>query len=74
MIPVRCSNQLSYEATDVGNWSFVGSNEPVRNACYWVWKPEFFRLPYAIAKIAFVTGRIKAYLTFIHVVVRFGDY
>lgn len=29
---------------------------------------------YAIAKIAFVTGRIKAYLTFIHVVVRFGDY
>ena len=21
-IPVRCSNQLSYEATDVGSWSF----------------------------------------------------
>ena len=24
-IPVRRSNQLSYEATDVGGWSFVGS-------------------------------------------------
>ena len=30
-IPVQCSNQLSYEATDVGSWSFVGSNKPVRN-------------------------------------------
>ena len=30
-IPVRRSNQLSYEATDVVRWSFVGSNEPVRN-------------------------------------------
>ena len=25
-IPMRRSNQLSYEATDVGSWSFVGSN------------------------------------------------
>ena len=23
--------ELNYEATDVGSWSFVGSNEPVRN-------------------------------------------
>jgi len=30
-IPVRRSNQLCHEATDVGSWSFVGSNEPVRN-------------------------------------------
>ena len=30
-IPVRRSNQLSYEATDVGSWSFVSSNEPVRS-------------------------------------------
>ena len=30
-IPVQCSNQLFYEATEVGSWSFVGSNEPVRN-------------------------------------------
>ena len=30
-IPVRRSNQLSYEATDVGSWSFVGSNGAVRN-------------------------------------------
>ena len=30
-IPVRRYNQLSYEATDVGNVSFVGSNHPVRN-------------------------------------------
>ena len=32
-IPVRRSNQLSYEATDVGNWSFVSSNEPLKNGC-----------------------------------------
>ena len=30
-IPVRRSNQLSYEATDVGSWSFVSSNEPHYN-------------------------------------------
>ena len=28
---MRRSNQLSYEATDVENVSFVGSNQPVRN-------------------------------------------
>ena len=32
-IPVRWSNQLSYEATDVGSWSFVGRREPMRNEC-----------------------------------------
>ena len=32
-IPVRRSNQLSYEATDVGSWSFVSSKEPVKNGC-----------------------------------------
>ena len=32
-IPGRRFNQLSYEATDVENWSFVGSNELVRNEC-----------------------------------------
>ena len=32
-ISVRRSNQLSYEATDVESWSFVGCNEPVRNEC-----------------------------------------
>ena len=31
--PVRRSNQLNFEATDVEDWSFVGSNEPVRNEC-----------------------------------------
>ena len=31
--PMRRSNQLSYEATDVGSWSFVSSNEPVKNGC-----------------------------------------
>ena len=30
-IPVRRSNQLSYEATYVGSCSFEGSNVPVRN-------------------------------------------
>ena len=32
-IPVRRSNQQSYEATDVGSWSFVSSNKPVKNGC-----------------------------------------
>ena len=32
-IPVQRSNQLSYEDTDVGSWSFVGSKEPVKNEC-----------------------------------------
>ena len=36
-IPVRRSNQLSYEATDVGSWSFVGSNGPVRNESMTKW-------------------------------------
>ena len=29
-IPVRCSNQLSYEATDVGSWSIMSSYVPVK--------------------------------------------
>ena len=33
VIPVRRSNQLSYEDTDIGSWSFVGPKEPVRNEC-----------------------------------------
>ena len=36
-IPVRRSNQLSYEATDVGSWSFVSSNGPVRNESMMKW-------------------------------------
>ena len=32
-ILVERSNQLSYEATVVGSWSFVGPKEPVRNEC-----------------------------------------
>ena len=28
-ITVRCLNQLSYQATDVGDWSFLDSIEPV---------------------------------------------
>ena len=30
-MPVRRYNQLSFEATDFGGWSFVGSNLPVMN-------------------------------------------
>ena len=30
-IPLRRSNQLSYEATDIGSWSFASCNEPVRD-------------------------------------------
>ena len=29
-IPVRCSNQLRYEATDVGSWSIMCSYVPVK--------------------------------------------
>ena len=81
-IPVWHSNQLSYEATEVGSWSFVGSNVPVRDESTmkwymkWIiygtagfkprWSPEFFRLLYAIAKIAFITARIIASLDFIY--------
>ena len=36
-IPVRRSNQPSHEATDVGSWSFVGSNGPVRNESMMKW-------------------------------------
>ena len=30
---VQCSNQLSYEAADMGSWSFGGPKEPTRNDC-----------------------------------------
>ena len=30
---MRRSKQLSYEAADVGSWSFVSSNERVKNGC-----------------------------------------
>ena len=36
-IPVRRSKQLSYEATDVRGWSFVGSNVPERNESTMKW-------------------------------------
>ena len=46
-IPVRRSNQLTYEATDVRSWSFVGSNQPMRKAgmndeiIYEIWPKRF---------------------------------
>ena len=47
-IPVRRSNQVSYEATDVESWSFLGSNEPVRNECEWmsndIWNVSYIEL------------------------------
>ena len=46
-IPVRRSNQLSYDATDDGSWSFVSSNEPVKNGREVIY--EMFRLLHAIA-------------------------
>ena len=33
MTTVQCSNQLRYEVTDVGSWSFVHLREPLRNKC-----------------------------------------
>ena len=41
-IPVRCSNQLSYEATDIGSWSFVDSHAPMRNECEITYEYDIF--------------------------------
>ena len=44
-IPVRCSNRLSCEATNVGSWSFVGLKEPVRNECWsYIWNISYIEL------------------------------
>ena len=40
-IVVRRSNQLSYEATDVGTWSFVGLEEPMWS---YIWKISYLEL------------------------------
>ena len=45
-IPVRRSHQLSYEATDVGSWSFVGSqmtssHNPIVIASYCNWRVSY---------------------------------
>ena len=49
-IPVRRSNQLSCEATDVGSWSFVGANVPVRMNQRWndVWNGSDMNCGYEI--------------------------
>ena len=49
-IPVRCSNQLSYEATDVGSWSFVGSNGPWGMNQWWngIWNEWYMNGGYEI--------------------------
>ena len=63
------------EATDVGSWSFVGSNVPVMNESLEVRGSNpvevlFQASPgYAIANSAFITGRIIALLDFIERVV-----
>ena len=41
-IPVRFSKQLSYEASDVKSWSFVGPKEPLRNDCWsYIWNISY---------------------------------
>ena len=50
-IPERRSNQLSYEATDVGSWSFVASNGPVRNKSmmkWYIWNESYMNCGYEI--------------------------
>ena len=45
VILVRCSNQLSYDATDIGSWSFVAPKEPVRNDCSrHIWNISYIEL------------------------------
>ena len=42
---VQRSYQPSYEATDVGSWSFVGRKEPVRNECgVIIWNISYIEL------------------------------
>ena len=42
---VRCSNQLSYEAADMGSWSFVEPKEAVRNECeVIIWNISYIEL------------------------------
>ena len=48
-IPVRCSNQLSYEATDVGSSSIVVSHVPLKVKVFPLKSWIFFRLLYSIA-------------------------
>ena len=43
-IVVRRSNQLNYEATDVGSWSFVSSNHPVKNGWSDIWNVSYIGL------------------------------
>ena len=57
-IPVRHSNQMSYEATDVGSWSFVGSNGPVRNESMMKWYMKW--IIYELRFIySFLTGPLE---------------
>ena len=42
VIPLRRSNQVSYEDTDIGSWSFVVSNEPVRNECEVIYEIDIY--------------------------------
>ena len=54
-IPVRRSNQLSYEATEVGSWSFVSSNEP-REEWMWsdIWNVSYVELRFNKWNISYV--------------------
>ena len=39
----------SYEATDVGSWSFVSSNEKKKNGCEMIY--EMFHIPTSVASV-----------------------
>ena len=59
-IPVRRSNQLRYEATDVGSWSFVGSNGPVRNESVMKWYMKWMiHFIYHFIIDSFLTGPLE---------------
>ena len=57
-IPVRRSNQMSYEATDVRSLSFVRSNEPVRNECEVIYMKCF--ICRTVACVASVSVRFRS--------------
>ena len=56
---VQRSNQLSYEAIDVRSWSFVGSNQPVRNECEVIYMKCFICRTADVKIHSFLTGSLE---------------
>ena len=57
-IPVRRSNQLSYEATDVGSWSIMCSYVPVKEVNFdkCIWNKSYVHLMMMMMMIIIITS------------------